>query len=437
MGCDMLVALGPATVNGQTLFGLNTHRPPREPQTLHKVPGRSYALGELVHAQFVGLPQVRRTCTVLGSQPHGLWGFQSGVNEHQVALGCSSWGSRLERPEPGLLGTDLVRLTLERSHNARQAVDVLVDLIERHGQGRFPCNLSDWANDNIFLIADRAEAFVVEAAGAAWAAQEIGEVRAVSDVGVIRQDWDRIARGVAGHAIAQGWWPEDGSKLDFAHTLSEEPAGRHSALRRWGRATVLLEEQDRHIDSVFLRRALSDHYSGKSYEVKPSDNTSAVAPLCQHSSGPARFATVSSLVIALGAEPRHVPIAWYAFGPPCLSVHFPVFLEGRLPPAFSAGGAFYHSDSLWWRTQELIGSLGSDSHRWLIVAKALEHLQARFDADVEEILVEAAALKQRGAADDCERLTGSLMQSHVERYDEVLEELVPAREPALAGAARW
>lgn len=438
MGCDMVVALGRATVNGQTLFGLNAHRAPREPQTLHKVLGRAFALGEPVRTQFLEIPQVRQTCTVLGSQAHGLWGFQHGVNEHQVALGCAGWRSKLTRPEPGLLATDLVRLTLERSRSAGQAVDVLTNLIERHGQGRFPCRLPEWAGDSIFLVADASEAFRVEAAGAAWAAQEIREVRAASDVGIIRQDWDRIARGLGSYAIEQGWWPRDGSKLDFADTLSEEPTGRDSALRRWGRATLLLEQQDRHIDASFLRHLLSDHYTGTSYERKPSDGGRGVTPLCQHETGPGRASTVASFVVTLANSPHHLQLVWCAFGPPCISVHFPIFLEGRLPEVFSAGGPFFNSDSLWWRTQQLVRSLGADEQRWESVHRALRHLQSRFDSDVDELASEGAALKERGDTQELERLAGSLMQNHVERYDEALAELLPTARRAIVtvGAER-
>jgi hypothetical protein len=34
------------------------------------------------------------------------------------------------------------------------------------------------------------------------------------------QDWNRISPGLGQHAISQGWWPGDGSKLDFVGALS-------------------------------------------------------------------------------------------------------------------------------------------------------------------------------------------------------------------------
>src|SRR6266852_4485967 len=107
--------------------------------------------------------------------------------------------SRHEKPLRSWLpsrttGGDLVRLALERSHSARQAVDLLGELIERHGQSSPPGNCYPAGGDNGFLIADGAEAFAVETAGHHWVYQEIKEVRAVSNVCLIRQDWDRISQ---------------------------------------------------------------------------------------------------------------------------------------------------------------------------------------------------------------------------------------------------
>src|SRR5262249_41883317 len=162
---------------------------------------------EILKTPHADLPQARRTFTVLGAQARGDWGYLHGVNEHQLAAGCAAWRSKLSGEGHGLLGTDLVRLVLERAASADQAENVLTALLARHGQA---------GGDNVCLIADPKQAFVVEAAGDAWTLQEIEQVRAAGDVAVIRQDWNRIAPGLAGRAIERGWWPEDGSKLDFA-----------------------------------------------------------------------------------------------------------------------------------------------------------------------------------------------------------------------------
>src|SRR5208283_2387196 len=89
----------------------------------------------------------------------------------------------------------------------------------RHGQGAFAGCPDEYCHDGAFLIADLREAFLIEASGRAWVCQEVRELRVASDVCTIRQDWDAISPGLAGQTIACGWWPEDGSKLDFAGVL--------------------------------------------------------------------------------------------------------------------------------------------------------------------------------------------------------------------------
>jgi dipeptidase len=422
MGSDLVVALGRATVNGQTLFGQNCHDAPFALASLCLRQGKAFAPDEVVRTRFTQLPQVRQTCTVLGCQADDTWGYRFGVNEHQLAAGCGSWESRLERSATGLLGTELLRLTLERASNARRGVEVLTDLLARHGQAD---------GDHTFLIADPVEAFTIEAAGDAWALQQIQEVRAVSDLAVIRQDWNRIAAGLADRAIARGWWPEDGSKLDFAGTLGQDSTGRPSALRRWGRATLLLEQQNGHIDAAFVRRLLSDHYEGTRSEVDPLDAFGRVAALCQHATGGARSTTTAGFVAALSADAARVPVVWCAPGSPCLNVHFPLFLDGELPEGYTAGLSPL-AGSLWRRARQLANTVAADPGRLDLVRDALGRLQGRFDQEAEEFNAEAVALKRSGSRAELYRVAGSLMQHQLERFDEVAETLLAA-DPLRAG----
>src|SRR5262249_59926649 len=139
-----------------------------------------------------------RTHRVLGVRSAGLWGLYQGVNEHAVAAGVLPLRTRLCDEGNGLLGTDLVRLVLERARSARQGVDTLTDLLGRHGQ----------CGDGAFLIADGSEAFAVETAGRWWVYQEVQELRAQTDVCTVRQDWDRISPGLSGHVIRHRSWPD-------------------------------------------------------------------------------------------------------------------------------------------------------------------------------------------------------------------------------------
>ena len=71
MGCDMVVALQQATAQGNALFGLNRHDTEPARHTLCRIAGGQHAPDEVLRFAGLVLPQVRRTCIVLGSQPRG------------------------------------------------------------------------------------------------------------------------------------------------------------------------------------------------------------------------------------------------------------------------------------------------------------------------------------------------------------------------------
>lgn len=423
MGCDMVVALDRATVDGHALFGHNSTRAAGEGQALVRTPGRDFAPGEKVCGLGVTLPQVRHTATVLASRCEGLWGYPHGINEHGVALGITAIRMKLAAEEPRLSGPDLVRLALERATSARQAVDVIADLVSRHGQG----GLGDRDESSSFLIVDRQEAFALEACGSHWAEQSVREVRAASDVCHLRQDWDRLSRGLAGLAIERGWWPEDGSKLDFAGALAHEGGDNAAALRRWGRATLLLEQQNGQIDAAFVRRLLGDH-------VEPPRGPAgterlADASLCRHATELEGPATVASLVAQLGA-PACPPVAWCAFGPPCSAIFFPLFLHAELPAAFAVEEGTTGC-RVWHQVLRLTSACRRDPERALALREALAGLQERFDLETHSFLSEAAVLAEGGAWPELQRLAGSLMQHNLERFEDLYARILEeTRQPA-------
>jgi secernin len=416
MGSDLVVALGPATTDGQTLFGQNCHRPPREGQALVRVPGRDFAWGEKVRTQFIELPQARKTFTVLGNRPHGCWGYLNGVNEHGLAAGCAALRTKLRTDGPGLVGTDLVRLALDRCSSARQGVDLVTALVERHGQGQAE-------GDPAFLIADRHEAFAVETSGRYWVSQEVRAVRAVSDVSVIRQDWSRIAPGLATHVIDRGWWPADGTKLDFAGALATALTGLDGGLRRWGRATLLLEEQHGHIDPMFLRRLLSDHYDGTPEEVRGQGSRTDPPPLCCHGGRADQEATAASLIALLPSNLSVPPLIWWAPGPPCISVYLPIFLEGELPEPLGGPASLANGAGLGGQIRQLLAWASGSRRHWETARDHLGRFQAWIDQEAEAFATEAAGLRQRGDRVELERQAGFFMQHTVELLGKVLRQL--------------
>jgi len=135
--CDTMVALGGATRGGNTVFAKNSDRPQDEAQPLVLVPGADHS-GGFSGTQFVAVPQVEHTYRHVGSKPYWCAGYEHGFNEHQVVIGNESLPSLLpESSEPKLVGMEILRLVLERSKSAEEAVDVMTGLISEFGQGKF------------------------------------------------------------------------------------------------------------------------------------------------------------------------------------------------------------------------------------------------------------------------------------------------------------
>lgn len=184
--CDMLVALPSATGSGATLFAKNSDRPPDEAQDVGWFAPRIDQ--GVTHATHIDVPAIHgptRGCLL--SVPRWCWGAEHGVNDAGVAIGNEAIYTTLDprSVSPALIGMDLVRLGLERAGSAREALEVMTALLERHGQGgtgHDPAGRSGakayWSS---FLIADAAGAFVLETSGRQWASEQVRDVRAISN----------------------------------------------------------------------------------------------------------------------------------------------------------------------------------------------------------------------------------------------------------------
>ena len=406
MGCEMATALPGATADGGALFAHKGDRPAGEGQALFWAPGRDHAAGEVVGLVRVTLPQVRRTHALLGARAAGAWGCLHGVNERGVAMGATPTQTRLRGESAGLTGADLVRLTLERAATAAQALQTLSDLVSRHGQGAYAGCPAEDDHDNAFLIADGREAYLLAACGSHWAVQQVAGVRALNEVCHLRQDWDRISPGLSALAIARGWWPEDGSKLDFAGAFARRDDSGRVGYRWWGRATLLLEEHHGAVDQALMRRLLG--------EETPDAN------------GPV---TTAGLVAHLLAAADGVPVAWCSLGPADGGLYFPLPVFAEPPPAFRASES---GDCELWRrvTRDRKGRPLTAEAR-----AALGELQARFDQTANEFTSEAAALKRGGDGEGLRRLAESFTQHNWERFEEMWDGLL-RKEAAWEAACR-
>src|SRR4029077_18802376 len=114
-----------------------------------------------------------------------------------------------------LLGMDLIRLGLERGATAREALDVMAALLEEHGQGGSPRHNDPRAAcyDSSFILADPAEAWVLETSGRDWVARRVDGVYSISNVPSLGTAFETASAAL-----------RDRPGLDFARDLGEYDA---------------------------------------------------------------------------------------------------------------------------------------------------------------------------------------------------------------------
>jgi hypothetical protein len=91
-----------------------------------------------------------------------------GVNEFGLCIGNEAVFTKGAYGKTGLTGMDMVRLALERSQTAHEALDLLISLLETYGQGGNCGYDHKFYYDNAFLVMDRQDLFVLETAGKQW-----------------------------------------------------------------------------------------------------------------------------------------------------------------------------------------------------------------------------------------------------------------------------
>ena len=161
--CD---TLGRLTSRG-AFFAKNSDRSPNEAQILEYHPGKKNLSGE-INCTYISVAQAEQTYAVLLSRPDWMWGAEMGVNQWGVCIGNEAVFTKGTYGKTGLTGMDMVRLALERSKSAQEALQLLICLLEKHGQGGNCGYDHDFYYDNAFLVMDRQELYVLETAGKQW-----------------------------------------------------------------------------------------------------------------------------------------------------------------------------------------------------------------------------------------------------------------------------
>jgi len=307
----------------RVLFAKNSDRDPNEPQVLDWQPRTTNPRGEQVRATWITIDQVAETSAVLLSRPFWMWGAEIGANEHGVTIGNEAVFTREPYASSGLTGMDLVRLGLERSSTATEAVEVITSLLERHGQGG-GCGHEkrDFTYHNSFIVADPCHAYVVETAGARWAIEQVTSgARSISNGLTIPDFAERYADRLHTHF----------SRCRQRRAITETAAGRATGVGD-------------------LMAVLRDHGTG-GWSPRYSALTGAMGAPCMHPSGLAAASqTTASWVAELcPSGSSHWVTATAA---PCTGLFKPVSVTEPLDLGPEPIDRF-DQRCLWWRHEVL------------------------------------------------------------------------------------
>ena len=382
--CDTLAALSSVTAAGGVLFAKNSDRERNEAQFLEMTPRAEHDEGARLQATYIAIPQVRATHACLLSRPFWMWGAEMGANEHGVVIGNEAMHSLVPaQRRRALIGMDLVRLGLERAASAAEAVEVIAQLLETHGQGGDCGHLGRFYYHNGFIIADAREAYVLETVGRWWAVEKVADLRALSNAYSIGRSADRVSDDLGAHAAAQGWTDAQG-RFDFAGRLLDPARDAASFGRgRCARGTALLDQARGRLTPAHMMAILRDHGEVAEHDPEWTPAATMRRTICMHAAqGPRRSQSVGSMVSDLGG-PR--PVHWMTgTSAPCLSLFKPVLFDTGLPPQGPAPRDRSDNDSLWWRHERLHRAVLDDyAARAAGIVGERDAIEADFQARVE------------------------------------------------------
>lgn len=390
--CDTIVALGKVTADGVTLFGKNSDREPNEAHYVVRIPAAHHSPGSTVKCTYVEIPQVEHTCEVLLAKPFWIWGAEMGANEHGVTIGNEAvFTKEPYGKEPGLIGMDFLRLALERSKTAYEALNVITTLLSQYGQGG-NCGFKHATYyHNSFLLADPKEAWVLETSGKHWAAVRVEDIRSISNGLTIGNQWDLASDDLVQYAVEKGWC-KGRQDFHFARCYSDFLYTRFSRCNeRQCRTTDVLKAQAGKITPQTMFAALRDHGAGTSEHWTPANSLTSFTVCAHVGFGPIRgTGTTGSMVSHLAEDVQtHFVTATAA---PCTSIFKPVWLGMDLPEMGEVPGGEYNQRTLFWRHEALHREILRDYARRIKVLKpAQESMESRFVNQALEMRSKPAA----------------------------------------------
>jgi dipeptidase len=427
--CDTLIALKSSTIENIAIFSKNSDRPPNEGQYLACFPAQEFSAGSRVKCTYIDIPQVKKTNAILLSKPFWMWGAEIGVNEHGLVIGNEAVFSKIPaNKKPALLGMDMLRAALERARKPREAVQVIIDLLEEFGQGGNCIHDGELYYHNSFIIANADEAWVLETVDKQWAARQLKDVYSISNCLTLDSEYDMASPGLVELSLQKGF-SKSGADFNLAEDYSDFIFTKFSKGReRRGRTICALEEQKGKLSIESMMGILRSH---KKKDFDPRNGLVNV-DVCMHAGfGPIRVSqTTASMVVYLDKENPLI----FATGTsaPCTGIFkpfwmdtFPEFDSGKVPGDCA-------DSSLFWKHEKLHRAvLLNYSGRIKTYAADRDKMEKQFVEDALKLHNSGSSISERiEFSKKCLSLTADAEAEWLERA-----ERVPARKSFFYGGA--
>jgi secernin len=345
--CDTMVAPGSVTADGSVVFAKNSDRQPNEPLVTIRIPRKQHPEGSRVKCTYMAVDQAEETFEVVLLKPSWIWGAEMGFNEFGLNIGNEAVFTKEEYGEPRLLGMDMLRIALERCRTSDEALNTLVDLLERCGQGGNCGYKKNFTYHNSFLMADPRSAWLLETAGEYWAAEKVSGPRNISNRLTIGSRFDRCHRELVKHAVDRKWCRSE-KDFHFARCYSNHlPTRLSRSAERSAAVKRVLESEAGRITPGTMRRILRTHeekIEGKQF------SRHSLKSVCMHGGFLYGDHTTGSYVASLG-EKRHTYLITGS-STPCLAVFKPYWLTEGETFTFSEDQA--DRAVAYWRKRELL-----------------------------------------------------------------------------------
>jgi dipeptidase len=293
----------------------------------------------------------------------------NGINEVQVAIGDNTGSCRKElfQNEHGIDLEEFVRLALQRSKTAREAVQIMGGLVEKYGY-----RSHNGLDGDIVGIADPNEGWWMEVTiGGIWVARRVPDdsfVVLANRYRIGEVDLKDSSRFLAcpkliDYAKQKGWYDPAHGPFNFQRTYgTPEDAGSAYNTRREWRGNWLLSGQKipedenpltvvpgKKLTPRDIMALLRDHYEGTEYDLtkgyeKGSPHHTTERTICRMATDATSVAHLRSWLPAeIGG------ILWLSVGTPCSSVYVPYYLGVlEFPKPYTFLSDTYDRDNAFW-----------------------------------------------------------------------------------------